>query len=64
MVTSADIRRELDFSLRIDVTGKATLLLTLWASVSGADALIGLKSESVIAHFFNFSVALSAFSAF
>jgi hypothetical protein len=42
MVTSADIRRELDSSLRIDVTGKATLLLTLRASVSGADALIGL----------------------
>ena len=42
MITSADIGRKLDFSLRIDVTGKATLLLTLSASVSGADALIGL----------------------
>ena len=42
MVASANVWRELDFSLRINVTGKATLLLTLWASVSGADALIGL----------------------
>ena len=42
MVASADIRRKQDSSLRVDVTGKATLLLTLWASVSGADALIGL----------------------
>jgi len=32
----------LDFSLCIDVTGKATLLLALRASVSGADAFVGL----------------------
>ena len=65
MVTSADIIRERDLFLGVNISGEAPFLVTGWASMAAPDTTIGLENKSVFAHgFIKILVALSALFAF
>jgi hypothetical protein len=65
MVASADIIRERDLLLGVDVSGEAPFLVTGWASMAAPDTTIGLENKSVFTHSsIKIWVALSALFAF
>lgn len=65
MVAPADIFRERDLFLGVDVSGEAPFLVTGRASVAASDTTIGLENKSVFAHSsIKIWVALSALFAF
>lgn len=65
MVTSADIIRERDLFLGVDVSGEAPFLVTDGASMAAPDTSIGLENKSVFTHSsIKILVALSALLAF
>ena len=64
MVTSADIIRERDLFLGVNISGEAPFLVTGWASMAAPDTSIGLENKSVFTHSsIKILVALSALSA-
>jgi hypothetical protein len=65
MVTSADIIRERNLFLGVDISGEAPFLVTGRASVAASDTTIGLEDKSVFTHSsIKILVALSALFAF
>lgn len=65
MVASADIIRERDLFLGVDVAAETAFLVAGRASMPCRHALIGLENESVCIHrLFRIRVAFSALSAF
>ena len=65
MVTSADIIRERNLFLGVDVSGEAPFLVTDGASVAAPDTSVGLENKSVFTHSsIKILVALSALFAF
>ncbi len=66
MVASADVIRERDLFLGVDISAETSFLMARRASVSGRHSLIGLEYESVgaVHRFPNIMLALFAFSAF
>ena len=65
MVASADIIRERDLFLGVDVSGEAPFLVTRGASMTASNATVRLENKSVFAHSsIKILVALSALFAF
>ena len=50
MVASADIVRERDMFLGVDIPAETVLLMTGRATVAATNPFIGLENESIITH--------------